>query len=141
VSVHDQCVIAFELRIRFFAAHLAVETTLRRIVFEQIGEIICGNQVVQRNHLNLRTKQPLFDKCPKDKPPDSPKAVNSNFRHVDFPNKFKFEKHSQLIGLAIHRQPEDSRPRAGDTVLSLEFWVLRNGEPMDNPKLCPSLRD
>jgi hypothetical protein len=46
------------------------------------------------------------------------------------PSKFRFEKHSQLIGAAIHRQPEDSRPKAGDTdlefwVLGFEFWVLR----------------
>jgi hypothetical protein len=29
----------------------------------------------------------LFHKCPKDKPPDSPKAVNSDFRHVDYPQQ------------------------------------------------------
>jgi len=36
------------------------------------------------------------------------------------PNKFKFEKHSQLIGLAIYRQPED-RDRERTSAEALNF--------------------
>ena len=52
---------------------------LRRIVFEQVGQIVRWDEVVDGDHIQRFAEQTLLDECPKHQPPDATKPIDAHF--------------------------------------------------------------
>ena len=57
VPVDDQHVVFGHVGSRFLAAHFAVEPALRGVVFEQVSEVVRGNEVVDRDDVDFFAEQ------------------------------------------------------------------------------------
>jgi hypothetical protein len=82
VTVHVQHIILGYLRRRFPAAHLASESPLGGIVFQQVSQIIRRDDVIHGDDFELLSQEALVAQRTKDQAADSAKAVDANFSHI-----------------------------------------------------------
>ena len=82
MAVDDEHVVLGVLRLgRFRAADFAVEAALGGIVFEQVGEIVGRNEIVDRDDVDFFAEQALFADRAKDQAPDAAEPVDADFNH------------------------------------------------------------
>ena len=84
LAIDDQHVVFCERRIGFFARDGAGESALRGVVFEEVGEVVGGNEIVDRDHFDFLAEEALFRDGAKDETSDSSKAVDADFCHDVF---------------------------------------------------------
>jgi hypothetical protein len=58
-----------------------LKAALSRIVFHKVGEIICRNQIVQRNNCNIFPQKSLLNYRSKHETTNAAKAIYSNIFH------------------------------------------------------------
>ncbi len=78
VAVDDERVVLGDVGGGLFAGDGAVEFALRRIVFEQIGEIVGGDEVVDGDDVECLAEQTLLDDGPEDQPPDAAETIDAD---------------------------------------------------------------
>ena len=61
VSVDDKGVIFLYIGRRFFTVYFSLETTLNRVVFDKVGEIVSSHEVVDGDDFISFFKKSLFD--------------------------------------------------------------------------------
>ena len=74
VAVYDE-VIALD-------RDFAFETTVNRVVFEHVSEILGFKKIVDADNLNVLAE--IFDRCTEDHSPDASEAVDTDFYHDVF---------------------------------------------------------
>src|SRR5882724_1978063 len=87
VAVNDQDVVLSLVGRGFLGGNLAVEASLGGIIFEQVGEIIGGDDVADRDDLEVLAQQTLFGDGAKHQTANAPEPINCNFNchsYVDF---------------------------------------------------------
>ena len=62
----------------FFELTVAVELALRRVVLQQVGEVVGGDEVVDGDDVELLAEQPLLDQGAEDQPADAAEPVDSD---------------------------------------------------------------
>src|SRR4030095_14663648 len=81
-TVNDQeIVLAVFCLGRLRTADFAIEASLSGIVFEKIGEVVCGNEVVHRHDVDFVAEKAFVADRSKDEATDAAKAVNADFYH------------------------------------------------------------
>ena len=83
MAVNHQRIVLGQVGLRFLAGHRAGELALRRIVLQQVREIVGGNDVIDSNHIQRLAEQTLFDQRAEDQAPDPAKPVDANFHRHD----------------------------------------------------------
>lgn len=63
----------------FGAGYIEVKATLRRVVFHEVGEVVCGNEIVDGNDIKFLSEKALLAEGTKDEPADASEAVNCYF--------------------------------------------------------------
>ena len=61
MAVDDQHVVLGRARRDFLLVDLAGELALRRVVLQQVGEVVGRDEVVDGDHVELLAEQSLFD--------------------------------------------------------------------------------
>ena len=106
-AVNDQDVIFGLVGGGFFGGDRAVEASLGGIIFEQISEVIGGNDIANRNNFNVFAHEALFDHRAEDQPPDAAKTINSNF-HSHTISISDFRLNTPIKSDTLRRHPERS---------------------------------
>ena len=87
LAVDDQHVVRFLVGARLLRADLARELLLRRIVLQQVREVVSGDDVADRDDLYLFAEQPLLVKGAKDQPADAAETVDGDASaHFNLPS-------------------------------------------------------
>ena len=60
---------------------LALEAALRRVVLEQVGEVVGRDEVVDRDDFDLLAEQALLDDGAEHEPPDAAETVDADCCH------------------------------------------------------------
>ena len=102
VAVDDERVVFGGAR-RLLAGDRAAEPTLRRVVLEQVGEVVGRDEVVDGHHVERLAEQPLLDQV-EDEAADAAEAVDAHFHCHRF-NSFLATSY-QLLAVS-----QSSRPR------------------------------
>ena len=68
----------------FFARDGCRRTALRGVVFDEVGEVVGGNEVVDRDDFDFLAEQALVRDGAKHEAADAPKAVDADFCHDVF---------------------------------------------------------
>lgn len=63
----------------FGAGDVEVEAALGGVVFDEIGEVVGGNEVIDRDHIKFFTEEALLAKSPKNKSPNSSEPIDRDF--------------------------------------------------------------
>jgi hypothetical protein len=66
---------------RLRTADFAVEASLSGVVFEEIREVICGNEVVHRHYVDFLAEKAFVADRSKDEATNASKAVDADFCH------------------------------------------------------------
>ena len=81
VAVYHQGIVIVKIRTGLCATYFGLKATLSRIVFHEVGEIICRNQIVERNNCNIFPQKSLLNNRSKHETTDAAKAIYSNIFH------------------------------------------------------------
>ena len=79
VAVDDEDVVFRDRRGGFFAADFALVAALDGVVLDQVGEVVGGNEVVHRHHVEFFTEQALLAERPEDQSADPAESINRDF--------------------------------------------------------------
>ena len=71
------------IRRRLLAVDLALEPALRRVVLEQVGEVVGRDEVVDRNDLVALAEQSLLDHRAEHEPADAAEAIDADCSHLN----------------------------------------------------------
>lgn len=63
----------------FGASHIEVKATLGGVVFHEVGEVVCGNEIVDGNDIKFLSEKALLAEGTKDEPADASEAVDCYF--------------------------------------------------------------
>ena len=87
LAVDDQHVVGFLVGARLLRADLAGELLLRRIVLQQVGEVVGGNDVADRDDLDVLAEQSLLVKGPENQPSDAAEPIDRDTSaHFNLPS-------------------------------------------------------
>ncbi len=75
LATHDQSVVFSERRVGFFTPDGVGEFALRGVVFDEVGEVVGGNEVVERNHFDFLAEQACSATARKTRRPLRPKPL------------------------------------------------------------------
>jgi hypothetical protein len=90
-AVDDQHIVFGFVGAGFLGADGALEPALGGIVFEQVTEVIGGNNIAHGDHLDVLAHEPLFHHRAEDQAPDPAEPVNCNFHcHINCPLLVRF---------------------------------------------------
>ena len=78
LAVDDQHVVRFLVGARLLRADLAAELLLRRIVLQQVGEVVGGDDVADRDDLDVLAEQPLLVQGAKEEAADATETVDGD---------------------------------------------------------------
>src|SRR4029079_6393021 len=78
LAVDDQHVVGFLVGARLLRADLAAELLLRRIVLEEVGQVVGGNDVADRDDLDVLAVKPLLVQGAKHQPSDAAEPVDGD---------------------------------------------------------------
>ena len=98
MPIHDQHIVFFGGRGRLLAADFTLVTALHGVVFHQVGEIVGGNQVVHRHHVEFFAQQALLAESPEDQSTDAAESINRDF--VFGSHRFKPESVAKSVSLS-----------------------------------------
>ncbi len=84
VAVDDEHIVLGRIGGRFFAGDGAVEFALGRIVLEEVGEVVGGDEIVDRDDVDGGTQESLFRDGPEDQTPDAAEAIDADFCHKSY---------------------------------------------------------
>src|SRR4029077_20934673 len=76
LAVDDQHVVGFLVRSRLLGSDLAAELLLRRIVLEEVGQVVGRHDVADRDDLDVLAEQPLLVQGAKEEAADPPETVD-----------------------------------------------------------------
>ncbi len=65
-----------------FAGDVSLERALGGVVFDEVGEVVSGDKIVDGDDFDFRAEESLFCDRAEDQATDAPKAVDSNFYHL-----------------------------------------------------------
>jgi hypothetical protein len=77
-------VVFSERLVGFFAPDGVGKFALRGVVFDEVGEVVGGNEVIDRDHFDFLAQEALFRDGAKHETSDSSKAVYADFCHDVF---------------------------------------------------------
>jgi hypothetical protein len=77
-AVDREHVVCFLVGARLLGADLAGELPLHRIVFQQVGEVVGGDDVAHRDHLDLFSEEPLLVQGAEHEATDPTETVDSD---------------------------------------------------------------
>ena len=52
------------------------------VVFDQIREVISGDEVIDRDHFDFCAEKALVADCPKNEATDAPETIDADFDHI-----------------------------------------------------------
>ena len=81
MAVYHKRIVIVQILTGLCATYFGLKATLSRIVFDKVGEIICRNDVVQRNNCELLPQEALLNNCSKYQTTDAAKTIYSNVFH------------------------------------------------------------
>ena len=95
MAVDDEDVIFRYGRRGFLAANLALVATLDGVVFDQVGEVVGGNEIVHRHHVEFFSQQALLAECSEDQSANAAESINRDF--VFGSHRFKSKNVANLV--------------------------------------------
>ena len=110
VAVDDDDVVILKLRGGFLRRNRPGETTLSRVIFQKIGEVVCWNDVTYGDDVEGGPKVALFDEGTEDKAADAAESVDCNSGHNSMCED-RCGSSARRAGLCMRmrkRQPYDS---------------------------------
>ena len=79
MTINDENIVFGSGRGGFLAMNLPRESALGGVVFDEVGEVISGNEVVDGDNIKLLPEKALLAKCTKNKASDSSETIDCNF--------------------------------------------------------------
>jgi len=82
VAIDHEEIIFGEIGVGFFAVDLFFGAALGGVVFDQIREVISGDEVIDRDHFDFCAEKALVADCPKNEATDAPETIDADFDHI-----------------------------------------------------------
>ena len=82
VTIDHEEIIFGEIGVGFFAIDLFFGAALGGVVFDQISEVISGDEVINRDDFDLCAEKALVADCPKNEAADAPETIDADFNHI-----------------------------------------------------------
>ena len=80
MTVDDESIIRFRRAIQALAGDRSRKSAVHRIVPQEVSEVVCGNEVIDRNNFEFGSYPPLLVQGSKNQATDPAKAVDCDFQ-------------------------------------------------------------
>ena len=92
LAVDHEHVVFGDFGSRFLGTDRAGKATLRGVVFDEVSEVVSGNDIPDRDDFDVFTDETLFDQRPEDQAANTAEPIDCNFHCHNFDFSFWFKR-------------------------------------------------